>query len=84
MDTTFGYLARDGYCVDKDCQRFPVAVGEFTSRLASAMRLAELNTFAAQLAEEGVEYGGVGTWRFWGFDEGGPAHADGGGAPGTS
>ncbi|GBF99351.1 glycoside hydrolase [Raphidocelis subcapitata] len=84
MDTTFGYLARDGYCADKDCQRFPVAVGEFTSRLANAPRLAELNAFAAQLAEEGVEYGGVGTWRFWGFEDGGRAGASAGGSPGAS
>lgn len=29
LDTTFGYLTKQGYCVqkgqDKDCQRFPVS-----------------------------------------------------------
>lgn len=69
MDTTFSYLAKEGYGLGADCQRFPVAVGEFASRLAAGGgELAALNAFAAHLSSVGVEYGGVGTWRFWSFD----------------
>jgi hypothetical protein len=95
MDTTFTYLARDGYCTGgtgtgsgttgssstgsgdaPDCQRFPISVGDFGSALAAAPgELAALNAFAARLAREGLEYGGVGTWKYWAFD--GAAAADG-------
>lgn len=72
MDTTFAYLAKDGYCVGNDCQRFPIAVGEFSSKLDSKEQLNALNAFAAHLNSVGVDYHGVGTWRFWGFDSGSP------------
>jgi hypothetical protein len=68
MDTTFSYLAKEGYCQGDDCQVFPVAVGEFASKLAALTELSVLNEFAAHLAAAAVDYGGVGTWRFWGFD----------------
>jgi hypothetical protein len=71
MDTTFAYLAKGGYCVGQDCQRFPVAVGEFSSRLAGGPELDALNEFAARLRAADVAYDGVGTWRFWGFEDGG-------------
>ncbi len=32
LDTTFGYLTKKGYCIGSDCQRFPVAIGEFGSK----------------------------------------------------
>ncbi|KAI8463446.1 MAG: hypothetical protein J3K34DRAFT_443952 [Monoraphidium minutum] len=68
MDTTFAFLAREGYCLGADCQRFPVAVGEFASRLKGAPELGALNAFAEHLTNAGVDFGGVGTWRFWGFE----------------
>jgi len=68
MDTTFAYLAKEGYCAGADCQRFPVAVGEFATKLGSTAELDALNAFAAHLSKAGVEFGGVGTWRFWGFE----------------
>jgi hypothetical protein len=70
MDTTFAYLAKEGYCLDSDCQRFPVAVGEFATRFTKKPELDALDRFAAHLAEAGVEYEGVGTWRYWGFESG--------------
>ena len=103
LDTTFGYLAREGYCAGdgaaRDCQRFPVAIGEFASKLpplaaaaglgggtggagAGSRELAALNAFAAHLSGAGVDYGGVGTWRFWGFGAGG-AEAEGGSGGGS-
>lgn len=73
MDTTFGYLSREGYCAGADCQRFAVAASEFSSKLSGGPHLAALNAFAAHLNSVGVDYGGVGTWRFWGFDDAPPA-----------
>lgn len=34
LDSTFGYLTKKGFCAGSDCQRFPVAIGEFGSRSA--------------------------------------------------
>jgi hypothetical protein len=73
LDTTFAYLAKEGFCLNDDCQRFPIAIGEFASKLHGHTELAALNDFAAQLASAGVEYNGVGTWRFWGFNPSLPA-----------
>lgn len=72
MDTTFSFLSKEGYCLGGDCQKFPAAVGEFASGLKGASELSALNEFAAHLAKAGVEFGGVGTWRFWGFQPQGP------------
>ncbi len=41
LTLSFGYLTQQGYCEGGDCQRFPVALGEFGSRCAAAWPTAE-------------------------------------------
>lgn len=49
LDTTFGYLTKKGYCAGTDCQRFPVAIGEFGSRFLDPKDIEHLNDFASFL-----------------------------------
>jgi len=59
--------------VVRDCQRFPVAVGEFGSRFESREDLEHLNDFAAYLNNEGVgrtsEHNAVGSWMYWAYND---------------
>lgn len=83
MDTTFAYLTKEGYCSGDDCQKFPVAVGQFASAVDTKAGLGALNDFAAHLSASDVPFDGVGTWRFWGFD-GGDGGGGEAGVPGAS
>lgn len=33
LSNSFGYLNRAGYCYNGSCQRFPIVIGEFGSRM---------------------------------------------------
>lgn len=58
--------------IERDCQRFPVAIGEFGSRFESPEDLEHLNSFAAYLNNEGVgrteEHNAVGSWAYWAYN----------------
>eukprot|EP00879_Flechtneria_rotunda_P026086 GHRR01027770.1.p1 GENE.GHRR01027770.1~~GHRR01027770.1.p1 ORF type:complete len:189 (-),score=43.53 GHRR01027770.1:148-714(-) len=73
LDTTFGYLTKQGYCVaPTDCQRFPVAIGEFGSRFSDPKDLEHLNDFADYLDNEGFGITGdhkeIGNWFYWSWN----------------
>ena len=73
LDNTFGYLTKSGFCAAKDdCQRFPVAIGEFGSRMTGAADMAHLNDFASYLNNEGGgatgKHNRIGNWVYWSFN----------------
>lgn len=58
--------------IDRDCQRFPVAIGEFGSRFVDPRDLEHLNDFAAYLNNEGGgrtdAHNAIGSWAYWSFN----------------
>ncbi len=72
LDVTFGYLTRTGYCLDGDCQRFPVAIGEFGSRFLDPRDLQHLNDFALYLNAQGAGdtkgHNAIGNWMYWSWN----------------
>ena len=73
LDASFGYLTKNGYCLTKDdCQRFPVAIGEFGSRFKDPRDLQQLNDFAQYLNNEGAgatgHHNAIGNWYYWSYN----------------
>lgn len=67
LDASFGYLTQRGYCQgSSNCQRFPVAIGEFGSRFKDPRDLEHLNDFASYLNNQGKGATGghnaIGNW----------------------
>jgi len=61
-----------GAAVSRDCQRFPVAVGEFGSRFEDPRDLEHLAAFAAYLNNEGAgrtdAHNAIGSWAYWSYN----------------
>ncbi len=81
LSTSFGTLAKNGYCVSgTSCHRFPIAVGEFGSKFATAGDLLFMQSFASYLnyandAQDGL-HNPISNWFYWSYN---PTSSDTGG-----
>lgn len=77
LTTSFGSLTKSGFCADSTgagsiCQTFPVAIGEFGSKLEDPRDLAWLKTFQAYLLNEGEgndnKHAPIRNWFWWSWN----------------
>ena len=62
LELSFGSKAKDGYCNDNGvCQRFPIAIGEFGSKMEEEKDLEMLNDFSTYLADQRRGF----SWFWW-------------------
>lgn len=85
LSTSFGTLAKTGYCVSVVCHRFPIAVGEFGSFFIDARDLQFFPSFANYLnytndAQDGL-HNAIDSWFYWSYN---PNSGDTGGIVDTS
>lgn len=72
LNNSFGYLNYTGYCVNSNCHRFPVAIGEFGSRFTDNRDLQFFNSFASYLnntndANDG-KHQPIYNWFYWSWN----------------
>lgn len=71
LNLSFGSKTQKGYCTSegKDCQTFPVAIGEFGSKFESSVDNQALKDFASYLNNEGPaansEHNPIRDWFYW-------------------
>lgn len=84
LSTSFGTLAKTGYCVSGVCHRFPIAIGEFGSYFTQANDLLFFKSFANYMnnnndAVDGL-HDSINNWFYWDYN---PNSGDTGGIVGN-
>ena len=69
LSSSFGNLAKTGYCIGSNCHQFPIAIGEFGSTFADSRDLQFLTSFANYLnnnndAIDG-QHNAINNWFYW-------------------
>ena len=72
LSTSFGTKMSQGYCTGSDCQKFPIAIGEFGSKFVENTDLISMSDLAKYLNNNGDAQDGkhkaIGTWFYWSWN----------------
>lgn len=72
LSTSFGTLAKTGYCVSGVCHRFPIAIGEFGSNFVLANDLSFFVSFANYMnnANDAIDglHNPINNWFYWDYN----------------
>ena len=69
LNSSFGSLTGQGFCIGSNCQKFPIAIGEFGSTFVPANDVAFMTDFATYLNAEGAAadkvHKKIVSWFYW-------------------
>jgi hypothetical protein len=72
LTKSFGHLTKDGFCTGKTCHTFPVAIGEFGSKLTDARDVATLSGLSDYLQAKGAgddgQHYAISNWFWWSWN----------------
>jgi hypothetical protein len=72
LSSSFGNLAKTGYCVGSTCHQFPIAIGEFGSEFTATGDLQFLQSFASYLNNDNDavdgQHNAINNWFYWSYN----------------